>query len=66
MSNQQEVVIVGGGFSGLLCGYFLKEAGIEDFCILEMGASLGGVWQKGSAATPEQRAMCRHMPTCPF
>ena len=47
MSNQQEVVIVGGGFSGLLCGYFLKEAGIEDFCILEMGASLGGVWQKG-------------------
>ena len=47
MSNQYEVVIVGGGFSGLLCGYFLKEAGIEDFCILEMGASLGGVWQKG-------------------
>ena len=45
MSNQYEVVIVGGGFSGLLCGYFLKEAGIEDFCILEMGASLGGVWQ---------------------
>ena len=35
MSNSHEVVIVGGGFSGLLCGYFLKEAGIEDFCILE-------------------------------
>ena len=47
MSNQHEVVIVGGGFSGLLCGHFLKEAGIEDFCILEMGASLGGVWQNG-------------------
>ena len=47
MSNSHEVVIVGGGFSGLLCGYFLKEAGIEDFCILEMGSSLGGVWQNG-------------------
>jgi cation diffusion facilitator CzcD-associated flavoprotein CzcO len=47
MTNKHEVVIVGGGFSGLLCGYFLKEAGIEDFCILEMGASLGGVWQNG-------------------
>lgn len=47
MSNTHEVVIIGGGFSGLLCGYFLKELGIEDFCILEMGASLGGVWQNG-------------------
>ena len=47
MSNSHEVIIVGGGFSGLLCGYFLKEAGIEDFCILEMGSSLGGVWQNG-------------------
>ena len=47
MSNTNEVVIVGGGFSGLLCGYFLKEAGVEDFSILEMGSSLGGVWQKG-------------------
>ena len=47
MSNTHEVVIVGGGFSGLLCGYFLKEAGVEDFSILEMGSSLGGVWQKG-------------------
>lgn len=47
MSNTHQVVIVGGGFSGLLCGYFLKQAGIEDFRILEMGASLGGVWQNG-------------------
>jgi len=47
MSNTHDVVIVGGGFSGLLCGYFLKEAGIENFSILEMGSSLGGVWQKG-------------------
>ena len=47
MTNSHEVVIVGGGFSDLRCGYFLKEAGIEDFCILEMGASLGGVWQNG-------------------
>lgn len=47
MANAHKVIIVGGGFSGLLCGFFLKEAGVDDFCILEMGASLGGVWQNG-------------------
>ena len=47
MSERYEVVIVGSGFSGLLCANYLKEGGINNFCILEMGASLGGVWSHG-------------------
>ncbi|HKI73808.1 MAG TPA: NAD(P)/FAD-dependent oxidoreductase [Pseudomonadales bacterium] len=42
-----DVAIVGTGFSGLLCTIYLKEAGIEDVCVFEMNASVGGVWSYG-------------------
>lgn len=42
-----EVVIVGSGFSGLLCAIELKDAGIENVRIFEMTPSVGGVWSKG-------------------
>ena len=29
-----QVLIVGGGLTGLLCAYFLKQAGV-DYCVLE-------------------------------
>jgi cation diffusion facilitator CzcD-associated flavoprotein CzcO len=47
MDNKFDVAIVGCGFSGMLCANFLREAGIDNFCILEMGAGLGGVWSHG-------------------
>ncbi|MBL0216206.1 MAG: NAD(P)/FAD-dependent oxidoreductase [Myxococcales bacterium] len=40
-----EVVIVGAGFSGLCAGAKLKEAGIEDFVILEKAHGVGGTWR---------------------
>ena len=40
-----EVVIVGSGFSGLLCTIQLKDDGVEDVCVLEMTPSVGGVWR---------------------
>jgi cation diffusion facilitator CzcD-associated flavoprotein CzcO len=46
-----EVVIIGSGFSGLTCGHFLKEEGIENFCILEKNKSLGGVWSHGGVGS---------------
>ena len=39
-----DVVIVGAGFSGLAVAYRLKEAGFEDFVILERGDDVGGTW----------------------
>ncbi|MBT8114407.1 MAG: NAD(P)/FAD-dependent oxidoreductase [Arenicella sp.] len=40
-----QIVIVGAGFSGLCLGIKLKQAGIEDFVILEKAADLGGTWR---------------------
>ncbi|MCI0152024.1 NAD(P)/FAD-dependent oxidoreductase [Paraburkholderia sediminicola] len=40
-----EVVIVGSGFGGLCMGARLKEAGINNFVILEKDEALGGTWR---------------------
>lgn len=39
------VLIVGSGFSGLGMAIRLCQSGIEDFKILERGASVGGTWR---------------------
>ena len=39
-----EVLIIGAGFGGILAGIKLKEAGIEDFVILEKDGGVGGTW----------------------
>jgi len=39
-----EVAVVGGGFGGMLIGARLREAGIDDFVILEKGGDFGGTW----------------------
>lgn len=38
-------IVVGAGFSGLGAAWHLKQAGIEDFVILEKANDLGGVWR---------------------
>jgi cation diffusion facilitator CzcD-associated flavoprotein CzcO len=38
------VAIIGGGFSGLLTGARLKEAGIDNVRILDKAGDFGGVW----------------------
>ena len=44
MTDNVEVVVVGGGFGGLLAGARLKQAGIEDVRIIEKGGDFGGTW----------------------
>lgn len=38
------VVIIGGGFSGLLASADLEKRGVEDFCIIEEASDFGGTW----------------------
>jgi cation diffusion facilitator CzcD-associated flavoprotein CzcO len=42
--SEHDVVIIGSGFSGLGMGIQLKEAGFDDFVILERGDDVGGTW----------------------
>jgi cation diffusion facilitator CzcD-associated flavoprotein CzcO len=37
--------VIGAGFSGIGAGIKLREAGFEDFVILERAADLGGTWR---------------------
>ncbi|MGF7121479.1 DUF4873 domain-containing protein [Rhodococcus sp. BE178] len=42
------VLIVGTGFSGLCMAIRLKEAGIDDFVILEKASEVGGTWRENT------------------
>ena len=44
ITDEVEVLIVGGGFGGLLVGARLRELGIDDIRIVEKGHALGGTW----------------------
>jgi cyclohexanone monooxygenase len=39
-----DVLVVGGGFGGLLAAARLREAGVQDIRILEKGGDFGGTW----------------------
>ena len=43
-----KVAIVGGGFGGLCMAIKLREAGIEDFVLLEKAEQVGGTWRDNS------------------
>jgi cyclohexanone monooxygenase len=44
LTDEVEVLIIGGGFGGLLAGARLREAGIDDIRIVEKGGDFGGTW----------------------
>src|SRR4051812_29705631 len=44
LTDEVEIAIIGGGFSGLLAAARLSEQGVGDFRILEGGGDFGGTW----------------------
>ena len=44
LSDEVEVVVIGGGFGGLLAAARLREAGVEDVRVIEKGGDFGGTW----------------------
>src|SRR5688500_15824263 len=44
LTDEVDVVVIGGGFGGLLAGARLREAGIDDVRIIEKGGDFGGTW----------------------
>jgi cation diffusion facilitator CzcD-associated flavoprotein CzcO len=45
MSELHEIIIIGTGFAGLGMAIQLREAGIEDFVLLERAGEIGGTWR---------------------
>lgn len=46
--TRTQVLIIGAGFSGIGLGAKLKEAGLNDFIIVERSDGVGGVWRANS------------------
>ncbi len=44
LTDAVDVIVIGGGFGGLLAGARLREAGVEDVRVIEKGGDFGGTW----------------------
>jgi cyclohexanone monooxygenase len=44
VTDEFDVLVIGGGFGGLLAGARLREAGVTSMRLVEKGADFGGTW----------------------
>jgi cyclohexanone monooxygenase len=44
LNDEVEVAIIGGGFSGLVTGARLRQAGVENLRVIEAAGDFGGTW----------------------
>ena len=44
LTDDIDVVVIGGGFSGLCTGARLRQAGVENVRLIETGGDFGGTW----------------------
>ncbi len=43
-TDEVDVVVIGGGFGGLLTAARLRDAGVDDLRVIEKGGDFGGTW----------------------
>lgn len=44
INEEVDVLVLGGGFSGIMTGQKLRDAGINSFKLIEKGGDFGGTW----------------------
>jgi cyclohexanone monooxygenase len=44
LTDEVDVVVIGGGFGGIMAGARLRQAGVEDIRLIEKGGDFGGTW----------------------
>jgi len=44
LTDEVDVVVIGGGFGGLLAGARIREAGVNKIRVIEAGGDFGGTW----------------------
>ena len=44
LTDEVEVLVIGGGFGGLMAAAHLRQAGVKDIRIIEKGGDFGGTW----------------------
>ena len=44
LTDQVEVLVIGGGFGGLMAGARLRQAGVQSLRMVEAGGDFGGTW----------------------
>ncbi|MBT9779049.1 FAD-dependent oxidoreductase [Clostridium sp. MCC353] len=54
-----DVLIVGGGMAGILCGYFLQQAGV-DYAIVEADTVCSGITKNTTAKITSQHGLIYH------
>ena len=43
-SDEVDVLVIGGGFGGLLAGARLRQAGVQSICVIDKAGDFGGTW----------------------
>lgn len=51
--------MIGGGITGILCGYFLQQAGV-DYAIVEADTICGGITKNTTAKITSQHGLIYH------
>ncbi len=63
LADEVDVLVIGGGFGGLMAAARLREAGLETIRIVEKGGDFGGTWYwnryPAPSATSKVTSTCR-------